>query len=90
MVFVLDLNAIPITVDDINFDDPWEYKILPHNEPLLKNVLENHVLPPIGSRQVFIYCLNDINKLKLMHQFIFNSRCIVFTIRIHVVPTLLM
>lgn len=46
---VVLVNAIPVTIEkeEFNrFEDPWDYRVGIHAEPLLGNVAGNHSLPP--------------------------------------------
>lgn len=47
---------MPITAEDISFEDEWEYnKFEPSNEPILKTKESiTRTLPPTASRQVSI------------------------------------
>lgn len=43
------LVAVPVTIEkeELNrFEDPWDYKVAIHREPLLGNAAGNHSLPP--------------------------------------------
>lgn len=43
------VGAVPVTIEkeELNrFEDPWDYRVAVHGEPLLGNVDGNHSLPP--------------------------------------------
>lgn len=40
----------PAIVYDIDFEDPWEYKLKPHGKPLVQEVHSNHILPEVSKR----------------------------------------
>nr|XP_023023027.1 sphingomyelin phosphodiesterase-like [Leptinotarsa decemlineata] len=49
--------------DFINFEDTWNYKLQPHNTPLLQEPLENHILPATYEyeKDLKVYSLEDKN-----------------------------
>lgn len=75
MLYRVFLEGVPVIYEnnDFNkFEDPWEYKIQPHSEPLLNDVPRNHTLPPEG-KIVSIFSLFRIGSVKYIYKIIRTS-----------------